>query len=53
MTELSYTGGAVRAPLAQPDKEAQEEIARLLKESGLYDKEFVGASEQKVGAGIR
>lgn len=50
MDEISYTGGRVRAPLAQVDKDAREEVARLFRESGLFDEEKAGS--QKVGAEV-
>ncbi|MBD0369229.1 MAG: dihydrodipicolinate synthase family protein [Pyrinomonadaceae bacterium] len=39
MSELGLEGGRVRAPLSMPNESERLEIARLLKESGLFDEE--------------
>lgn len=44
MSELGLEGGQTRAPLRMPDAGARDEIARLLKESGLLDEETAGRS---------
>lgn len=49
MTVLGMAGGRTRAPIGMPDEEARDEIARLLKESGLFDEE----SESRATAGQR
>lgn len=54
MDALSYTGGHVRAPLAQPDEAAQLEIATLLKESELFHEEMSNMKEeQRLRAGVK
>jgi 4-hydroxy-2-oxoglutarate aldolase len=52
MSELGFEGGRTRAPLRMPADDARLEIARLLKESGLFDEETGGATAagQRVGA---
>jgi 4-hydroxy-2-oxoglutarate aldolase len=54
MDELGLEGGRVRSPLSQPDEAARLEIAKLLKESGLFDEETSSASQsQGVGVGVK
>lgn len=54
MTELGMEGGRTRAPLSMPTEGARLEIARLLKEAGLFKEETGGATaDQRVGAGAK
>jgi 4-hydroxy-2-oxoglutarate aldolase len=54
MSELGLEGGRVRAPLSMPADSARLEIAKLLKESGLFDEEMGGVQVgQMFGAGAK
>ena len=54
MDELGYRGGRVRAPLTEPDSASRAEIAKLLRESGLFDNQLSGVyEERRTGAGMR
>jgi 4-hydroxy-2-oxoglutarate aldolase len=53
MDMLGYTGGRVREPLNTPDEAGRIEIAKLVRESELFEEELKATGrEQRFGAGV-